>query len=142
MPVKKLQIFFHFFTVNAFHTRPWLYIDKSIEIIVKKNLIFNLIFYSSSSSPSKKTIHDDDEVDELIKLKSHVQELNEKVKYTSQQLSLAGIKEAEFTQIETQLKVEIADLKERSKKDLEAKESEFKIKIVQLEMEIQKQRDR
>jgi len=97
---------------------------------------------SSSSSPSKKTIHDDDEVDELIKLKSHVQELNEKVKYTSQQLSLAGIKEAEFTQIETKLKVEIADLKERSKKDLEAKESEFKIKIVQLEMEIQKQRDR
>ena len=105
-------------------------------------MIINLIVFSSSSSPSKKTIHDDDEVDELIKLKSHVQELNEKVKYTSQQLSLAGIKEAEFTQIETNLKVEIADLKERSKKDLEAKESEFKIKIVQLEMEIQKQRDR
>ena len=100
------------------------------------------MFFSSSSSPSKKTIHDDDEVDELIKLKSHVQELSEKVKYISQQLSLAGIKEAEFTQIETKLKVEIADLKERSKKDLEAKESEFKIKIVQLEMEIQKQRDR
>ena len=75
-------------------------------------------------------------------MKSHVQELSEKVKYTSQQLVLAGIKEAEFTQIETMLKGEIAELKERSKKDLEAKESEFKIKIVQLEMEIQKQRDR
>ena len=141
MPVKKLKYFFTFFTdYIAFYPLAVYRLKQRNHLQIF--LIFNLFFYSSSSSPSKKTIHDDDEVDELIKLKSHVQELSEKVKYTSQQLVLAGIKEAEFTQIETQLKVEIADLKERSKKDLEAKESEFKIKIVQLEMEIQKQRDR
>ena len=75
-------------------------------------------------------------------MKSHVQELNEKIKYASQQLSLAGIKEAEFTEIEAQLKANITETKEKSKKELEARESEFKIKIVQLEAEIHKQRDR
>ena len=100
------------------------------------------IIFSSSSSPSKKTIIDNDEVDELIKLKSHVQELNEKIKYSTQQLSLASIKEAEFTEVEAQLKANISEAKEKSKKELEARESEFKIKIVQLEAEIHKQRDR
>ena len=98
---------------------------------------------SSSSSPSKKNIHDTgDEVDELIKLKSHVQELNENIKYTSQQLAVAGVKEAEFVEIEKQLKATIAEIKETSKKELESKESECKVKIVQLEAEIHKQRDR
>merc|ERR1711962_403157 len=97
---------------------------------------------SSSSSPSKKTIIDNDEVDELIKLKSHVQELNEKIKYSTQQLSLASIKEAEFAEVEAQLKADISEAKEKSKKELEVRESEFKIKIVQLEAEIHKQRDR
>ena len=100
------------------------------------------IISSSSSSPSKKTIIDNDEVDELIKLKSHVQELNEKIKYSTQQLSLASIKEAEFTEVEAQLKADISEAKEKSKKELEVRESEFKIKIVQLEAEIHKQRDR
>ena len=68
--------------------------------------------------------------------------MNEKIKYSTQQLSLASIKEAEFTEVEAQLKANISEAKEKSKKELEARESEFKIKIVQLEAEIHKQRDR
>ena len=68
--------------------------------------------------------------------------MNEKIKYSTQQLSLASIKEAEFTEVEAQLKADISEAKEKSKKELEVRESEFKIKIVQLEAEIHKQRDR
>ena len=68
--------------------------------------------------------------------------MNEKIKYSTQQLSLASIKEAEFTEVEAQLKADITEAKEKSKKELEVRESEFKIKIVQLEAEIHKQRDR
>ena len=51
-------------------------------------------------------------------------------------MSLASIKEAEFTEVEAQLKADISEAKEKSKRELEVRESEFKIKIVQLEAEI------
>ena len=43
--------------------------------------------------------------------------MNEKIKYSNQQLSLASIKEAEFTEVEAQLKADISEAKEKSKTD-------------------------
>jgi chromosome segregation ATPase len=85
---------------------------------------------------------DDDVVDELIKLKSHVQELNEKIKYLSGQLAICETKQCEFDVKESKLNEIISDQKLKSKKALEAKEGEMKLKSVQLELEVQKQRDR
>lgn len=95
------------------------------------------------SSPSKKLERGaDDEVDELIKLKSHVQELNEKIKYTNQQLALMETKEAEFKSRELELNDTISVLKEKAKKDASEKDAEMRVKLAQLEGEVQKQRDR
>ena len=95
------------------------------------------------SSPSKRAFDSvEDEVDELIKLKTHVAEMKEKMKYNEKQLALSESKEFEAKEQFKKLNELIAELKEKAKKDLEAKEAELKVKIVQVESELAKQRDR
>ena len=43
-------------------------------------------FLNSPAKSLKNHSADEDEVDEIIRLKAHIQELNEKLKYTNQQV--------------------------------------------------------
>ena len=93
-----------------------------------------------TNSPSK--LRNQDEVEELMKFKAHVNELEQKIKFLTHEQSTkdSTIKDLKST-VET-LNQTILELKEKFKIDLEVKESEMKLKIVQLESEVQKQRNR
>ena len=95
------------------------------------------------SSPSKKSAHEsEDEVDEIMKLKAHVHELNEKLKYNLHQLTIANEKDEELKAKEMEFNRMLADMKDQHKNEMDAKDSEFKKKVIQLEAELHKQRDR
>ena len=99
------------------------------------------------NSPSKNATprnhnSDEDDIDEIMKLKSHIAELNQKLKYANQQLSNFETQESDFKAIEKNLKDQLLETKEKAKKDLETREIESKTKMLALEAEVQKQRER
>ena len=100
--------------------------------------------YLSSPSKNANRNHnsDEDDIDEIMKLKSHIAELNQKLKYANQQLTNFETQESDFKAIEKNLKDQIMEIKEKAKKDLETREIESKTKMLALEAEVQKQRER
>ncbi len=99
---------------------------------------------SPLSSPSKKSslFSSRGDEDELFRLKSHISELSEQIKYLKKQLVQSESKEHEAATREAKYQETIADLKLDFKDKLEARDAEAKLKMLQLESEVQKQRDR
>mgnify|MGYP001207627684 FL=1 len=94
------------------------------------------------NSPSKKSYFNQDEVEELIKFKAHVKELEQKIKYLTHQSHSNESLIQDMKSTENKLNCELSELKEKFRQDLESKDSEMRLKIVQLESEVQKQRNR
>ena len=99
-------------------------------------------FLNSPAKSLKNHSADEDEVDEIIRLKAHIHELNEKLKYANQQVLDGESVEDKYKFIENELKNQLLEVKEKSKKDVENMEMESKTKMLQLEAEVQKQRER
>ena len=99
-------------------------------------------FLNSPAKSLKNHSADEDEVDEIIRLKAHIHELNEKLKYANQQVLDGESVEDKHKLIENELKNQLLEVKEKSKKDVENMEMESKTKMLQLEAEVQKQRER
>ena len=91
------------------------------------------------NSPKK---YNQDEVEELMKFKAHVKELEQKIKYLTAESVSSETQIQELKSTAEKLSVELSESKEKFKADLEWKESEMRLKMVQLESEVQKQRNR
>ena len=68
--------------------------------------------------------------------------MNEKLKYANQQVLDGESVESKYKYIENELKNQLFEVKEKCKKDVENMEIESKTKMLQLEAEVQKQRER
>ena len=82
------------------------------------------------------------EEDAVYKLRGHITELNEQIKYLKLQLEQHEVNEKQYKVREVKLQETISEMKLDLKEKLEAKEADTKFKMLQLESEVQKQRDR
>lgn len=78
----------------------------------------------------------------ILNLKSQVAELEDRVETLRRQLTASGQEKMELETSLQDLEEVVAITKKKAKEDLDQKENEFRAKILSLESELQKQRDR
>lgn len=92
--------------------------------------------------PSKLSAFQRMDEEEMLALRSQIGDLKQECGRLRNQLILCEDKEILFKSSEAQIQVQLSELKCAHKEALEAKESDLKAKMLQLESEVQKQRER